>query len=222
MSSLNFDLHCHSVASDDARGTVAQYAKWIASLRKKGYRVDGLVLTEHRGFNPDLDYSAISDEFELQIYQAAELDTDTGHFLLFGVNDELLRRFDFKNVHMDAVELVKVADATGAIAVPAHPGRERVSFIDLAGEKDFASVKAVELLNGGSKDWENERAAKLAAERGYTGIGGSDAHFVNSIAKVMTRIERRVKRLEDIIGAIREGACAPIRLEETVEKVVAS
>src|SRR3954470_12777025 len=135
---MYFDLHCHSVASDDARGTVAQYAKWIASLRKKGYTVDGLVLTEHRGFNPALDYRAIADEFELQIYQAAELDTDTGHFLVFGVNEDLISKFDFKNVRMNAVDLVRTADASGAIAVPAHPGREKVSFIDLAADKDFS------------------------------------------------------------------------------------
>jgi predicted metal-dependent phosphoesterase TrpH len=219
---MYFDLHCHSVASDDARGTVAQYAKWIASLRKKGFTVDGLVLTEHRGFNPALDYSAIADEYELQIYQATELDTDTGHFLLFGVNPELQRAFDFKNVRIDAVELVRIADETGAVAVPAHPGRERVSFIDLAGERDFSLVRAVELHNGGSKDWENERAARLVTERGYAGLGGSDAHFVNSIAKVLTRIDARVQSLDDIISAIKDGRCAPVLLEETAARVVAT
>ena len=51
-------MHTHSVSSDDARATVEQYLKWIHSLRRKGYRVDGIVLTEHRKFDRDLDYSS--------------------------------------------------------------------------------------------------------------------------------------------------------------------
>ena len=58
---MNLDLHCHSVSSDDSRATVEQYLKWIVSLRKKGYNVDGIVLTEHRKFDIDLDYTDISD-----------------------------------------------------------------------------------------------------------------------------------------------------------------
>ena len=38
-----FDLHCHSIASDDSRASVEQYLKWIKSLRKKGSKIDGIV-----------------------------------------------------------------------------------------------------------------------------------------------------------------------------------
>jgi predicted metal-dependent phosphoesterase TrpH len=210
-----FDLHCHSVVSDDARATVEQYAKWIASLRRKGYRVDGIVLTEHRTFDRTGDYRALEDAYELAIFKASELDTDTGHFLVYGVNDALLRRFDFTNVRIDAVELVRECEANGAIAIPAHPGRERVSFIDLAGERDFSLVRAIEVLNGGSRDWENERAQRLAAERGYVGIAGSDAHFVNAIARNVTRFTKPVRTIDDLVAAIRAGAVAPATLEDT-------
>ena len=61
---MNLDLHCHSVSSDDSRATVEQYLKWIVSLRKKGYIVDGIVLTEHRKFDIDLDYTELSDKYD--------------------------------------------------------------------------------------------------------------------------------------------------------------
>ena len=51
------DMHCHSVSSDDARATVEQYLKWIQVLRKRGYQVDAIVLTEHRKFDFDADYA---------------------------------------------------------------------------------------------------------------------------------------------------------------------
>jgi predicted metal-dependent phosphoesterase TrpH len=212
---MYLDLHCHSVVSDDARATVEQYAKWIASLRRKGYRLDGLVLTEHRTFDRDGDYRAIEDAYDLAIFKASELDTDAGHFLVYGVNEELLRRFDFADVRLDAVELVRVCEAVGAIAVPAHPGRERVSFIDLAGDRDFSLVRAIEVLNGGSRRWENERAQALAAARGYVGIAGSDAHFVNAIGRNLTRFAVAVRTMADLVAALRAGAVAPASLEDT-------
>ncbi|MCS6802089.1 MAG: PHP domain-containing protein [Chloroflexota bacterium] len=209
------DLHCHSIVSDDARATVEQYAKWIAALRRKGYRVDGIVLTEHRTFDRVSDYRALEDAYDLAIFKASELDTDAGHFLVYGVNDALLRRFDFADVRINAVELVRCCEAEGAIAVPAHPGRERVSFIDLAGNRDFSLVRVVEVLNGGSRPWENERAQRLAAERGYVGIAGSDAHFVNAIARQLTRFFVPVRSMDELVAALRSGAVAPATLADT-------
>jgi predicted metal-dependent phosphoesterase TrpH len=212
---MYLDLHCHSVVSDDARATVEQYAKWIASLRKKGFQVDGLVLTEHRTFDRDGDYRAVEDAYDLAVFRASELDTDAGHFLVFGVNDDLLRLFDFTDVRMDAVELVRSCDRLGAIAVPAHPGRERVSFIDLAGDRDFSLVRTVEVLNGGSREWENERARQLVAECGYSGIAGSDAHFVNAIGRNVTEFQDRIRSMDDLVAALRSGRCAARSLDET-------
>ena len=53
------DLHSHSVASDDSRATVEQYVKWVKVLRRKGHQINGFVLTEHRQFDAENDYSYI-------------------------------------------------------------------------------------------------------------------------------------------------------------------
>ena len=81
------DMHCHSVSSDDSRATVEQYLKWIHSLRRKGYQLDAIVLTEHRKYDRDFDYSALSREYDVVILKGSELDTRYGHFLVYGVND---------------------------------------------------------------------------------------------------------------------------------------
>lgn len=210
---MNLDLHCHSVASDDSRATVEQYAKWISVLRKKGYQIDGIVLTEHRGFDRVNDYRAIEDKYELLILKATELDTNCGHMLVYGVTDHLLDNFDFKNVRMDAPALVREAEASGAIAIPAHPGRERVGFVEFVDKHDFSPVIAVEQINGGSRAWENERADHLVAEKGYHGIGGSDAHFVNAIGACLTQFERPIATIEDLVRELRTGDYRAIRLE---------
>ena len=178
------DMHSHSVFSDDSRATVEQYVKWIDKVVRKKASIDAIVLTEHRGFNVDADYSKIEEEYGIKIFKATELDTNRGHILLYGVNHHLLSRFDFTDVTLDAVALVNEAKASGAFAVPAHPGRRRIGLQEFIEQgASIPDVDVVEVLNGGSSTKENEQAYNLASRMGFKGIGGSDAHFVNAIGK---------------------------------------
>ena len=126
------DLHTHSTASDDSRATVEQYVKWGDVIRKKGGDIDGFVLTEHRQFDHNLDYSRLSSESGLLILKGAELDTDSGHFLVYGITSEITNRLDFSNVNLRAVDLVYTCDEYGAIAIPAHPGRQELDLLNLS------------------------------------------------------------------------------------------
>ena len=211
------DLHTHSVASDDSRATVEQFVRWAGVLRKKGYQIDGFVLTEHRQFNHQVDYTNLGSENGLLILKGAELDTDTGHFLVYGVTEELTNEIDFGNVSMDAVELVEVARNIGAIAIPAHPGRAGIGFSEYLsnGKKGFDTVKVVEGLNGSNRPGEGERAAKLVDQMGYQTTGGSDAHIVSAIGTCMTEFKSVITNEVDLVLALQEGDFAPVRLEET-------
>jgi hypothetical protein len=53
------------------------------------------VLTEHRQFDLDRDYRALEDQYGFLILNAAEVETDYGHVLVYGVNRDILARFDF-------------------------------------------------------------------------------------------------------------------------------
>ncbi|HLF05459.1 MAG TPA: hypothetical protein VI855_09620, partial [Dehalococcoidia bacterium] len=72
---MYLDLHSHSVSSDDSRATVEQYLKWIQVLRKRGHTVDGIVLTEHRKFDYDKDYSTLAAQYGVLVLKGSELDT---------------------------------------------------------------------------------------------------------------------------------------------------
>ena len=210
------DMHSHSVFSDDARATVEQYLKWIIKVVRKDHWLDGIVLTEHRGFNADADYSALEEEYQIRVLKASELDTNSGHVLVYGVNDHLLGLFDFSNIHMDAAALIKEAKASGAFAVPAHPGRRRIGLWEFfENGAEIPGIETVEVLNGGSTPDENKRAQELADKRGFKGIGGSDAHFVSGIGKYATEFEEPVESIEDLVAQLREGAFQPVRLEDT-------
>ena len=207
------DLHTHSVSSDDSRATVDQYVKWVGVLRKRGSRIDGFVLTEHRKFDFDKDYTELATNNDVLIMKGSELDTNMGHFLVYGVTEALTQAVDFSNVHMDAMDLVRAAEDCGAIAIPAHPGRFGIGLCEFTeGEADFSSIRAAEGLNGSNRPGEQERAEDLIRQLGVPATGGSDAHLVSAIGKCMTNFQSSILNETDLVRELRSGAFGPVLL----------
>jgi predicted metal-dependent phosphoesterase TrpH len=209
------DLHSHSVASDDSRATVEQYLKWIRSLHNRGLQVDGIVLTEHRQFDASADYSDLAREYGVLVLKGSELDTRHGHWLVYGVTEDLRRKVDFRDVHMDPFRLMELAERHGAIAIPAHPGRAGIGLAEWMRQGiEFPGVETVEHLNGGNRPLEAEAADLLVTERRFRGIGGSDAHFVSAIARCMTAFDNLPRTEGELVEALRAGEFRAVRLEE--------
>ncbi len=213
---MYLDMHSHSVSSDDSRATVEQYLKWIQVLRKRGHVVDGIVLTEHRKFDYDKDYSALANQYDVVVLKGSELDTRYGHVLVYGVTEPLTKDIDFGNVAMDTRELIKAARQHGAYAVPAHPGRFGIGLTEYIQQGEtFDDVHIVERLNGGSRKGENERAWELCDDKGYLGVGGSDAHLTSHICTCLTRFEAKISNEADLVEALLSEQFQPVWLEDT-------
>ena len=199
------DLHAHSEASEDSRAPVEAYLNWI-KMRRAQVPVDGVVLTEHRQWNGNADYRALEDKFGVRVLKAAEVETDYGHVLVFGVTDEMAHRFDFTNIRIPAQELIDEVSRMGGIAVPCHPGRPNIGLYEHYVKKPvLENVIAVELLNGGSRKGENERAAELIEKHGYRATGGSDSHLVSLIGLCATRFEADIKDIETLVRELKTG-----------------
>ena len=211
------DMHSHSVSSDDSRATPEQYLKWIQVLRRRGYQLDAIVLTEHRKYDSNLDYSSLSLEYGVVVLKGSELDTRYGHFLVYGVNEHLLKAFDFSDVSIDAVELVRESEARGAIAIPAHPGRFGIGLCEYLDDigTDLTSIGVVEVMNGSSRRGEDNRSQELALQRGFQGIGGSDAHFVSAIGTCLTHFPHPIGSESELVEALREGEFEAVQLGDT-------
>jgi predicted metal-dependent phosphoesterase TrpH len=201
--STTLDLHCHSEASEDSRAPVEAYLNWI-KLRRKERPLDGIVLTEHRQFNRDGDYRVLEDKFGILVLKASEVETDYGHMLVFGVNDEILHRFDFANIRLNAQELIDGVASMGGVVVPCHPGRPNVGLCEHYEKKPpLKNVLAVELINGGSRKGENERTAELVERFGYRTTGGSDSHLVSLIGLCATRFEAEVRTVDGLVSELK-------------------
>lgn len=204
------DLHLHSEASDDSRAPVEAYLKWLA--RKRDERpLEGLVLTEHRQFHTAGDYRDLEDKYGVLILKASEVETDYGHVLVYGVNDDILKHFDFKNVRLLAQEVITEVARMGGIAMPCHPGRPTIGLIEHYEKRPpLEGVVGVEALNGGSKKGENERVSALIERYGYHAFGGSDSHLVSFVGLCATEFDRDIKNMEDLVEALRVGGYRPV------------
>jgi predicted metal-dependent phosphoesterase TrpH len=195
---------------------VEQYLKWINVLRKRGFTVDGIVLTEHRQYDFDVDYSQLAAQYGVVVLKGAELDTCFGHMLVYNITPGLANDVNFGDVKMDGRELIKAARHHGGYVVPAHPGRFGIGLVEyMAQGEAFDDVSIVELINGGGKPEENERAEELCERTGYLGTGGSDAHLASHIGRVVTQFQADITSSERLVEALMSGEFRPARIEET-------
>ncbi len=198
------DLHAHSIKSDDGRAKVENYCKWI---RTRKLPLDGFVLTEHRQFDNESDYSALGEEYGLLLLKGSEVETEYGHVLVFGVTPALVQSFDFSSISLRLATVIEACNQHNAIAVPCHPGRPRVGMSAHLEEHGIPTgVKIVEIFNGGSRNDEDEIAQALANDQGYAGIGGSDAHIVSHIGRCATHFDDDIRSIEELVKALQNNA----------------
>jgi hypothetical protein len=204
------DLHLHSDRSDDSRAPVEAYLKLLQ--RKRAERpLDGIVLTEHRQFDPARDLRALEDRYGLLILNAAEVETDYGHMLVYGVNRDILARFDFRDVRLPAQAVVSEVARLGGIALPCHPGRPTIGLCAHYERKPpLEGVVAVEALNGGSRKGEDARVAELIRRHGYAAYGGSDSHLVSFVGVCATEFDAEVRDMDGLVRELRAGRCRPV------------
>ena len=207
------DLHNHSIVSDDGRAKVENYCQWI---RKKQLAIDGFVLSEHRLYDDDSDYRPLEDEYGLLILKASEVESDYGHVLVFGVNDDMRAAYDFGRIGLPLETVVRETASCGGIAVPCHPGRTKVGLCAHYDQRGpVEGVEVVETINGGSRGNENDMARILAEKHGYRGIGGSDAHIVSHVGRCATRFDDDIQDIVGLVAALQGDSYEAVTLTET-------
>jgi predicted metal-dependent phosphoesterase TrpH len=208
------DLHVHTRLSSDSNVAPEQYLEFAKS---SGRGLGAICFTEHRLFPSDAEvggrYAELAEQFQVKIFRGIEADTDLGHLLLFGVTDEVIRRFDLTARMLKSDSLIEVIHGEGGVAIPAHPFRDSGygPRLDALLSRHGAALSAAEVLNGQNSGEENRRAQDAALKLGLTAIGGSDAHFATErwFMTVATEFERDVHTVEEMCAEIRAGRARP-------------
>jgi predicted metal-dependent phosphoesterase TrpH len=145
------------------------------------------------------------------VLRASEVETNYGHMLVFGVNDDILARFDFANIRLDAQTVIDEVAKSGGVVVPCHPGRPNIGLYEHYQSKPpLNNVIAVEALNGGSRKGEDERSEELISRYGFAATGGSDSHLVSLIGLCATRFAADIKTIQDLVRELKSGNFEPV------------
>lgn len=171
-----FDLHVHTCYSADGKEKPETIIKY---LKKRGFK--GMAIVDHSTLKGYFNTKNYSDDF--LIIPGMEIKTDRGHILAFGIEEEIKCT--------DADEVIDEVHDKGGISILAHPFR-------------FSSPKiktdAIEILNGRSFPYQNEKARKYAFKKNLPYTAGSDGHYIWEMGRMKTFID--ANDVDEIIGKI--------------------
>jgi predicted metal-dependent phosphoesterase TrpH len=179
------DMHIHTRFSPCSIIRVRQLPR---KLRDAG--IDGACITDHDTTAARSLLKGLTDISGLCIIVGIEYTTTQGDFLIFGPVDNIRRG-------MDAKTLFGWIKREGGVAIPAHPfRRSRPADPDILHFFDI-----IEALNGRNLASENDLCAHWIASHGNSKkrIGGSDAHTLDEIGRIVTIFDKNIYTSDDLI-----------------------
>ncbi|KIX14583.1 PHP domain-containing protein [Dethiosulfatarculus sandiegensis] len=191
-----FDLHVHTTYSACSRLLLGDI---LAHARRKG--LDGVLITDHdtteamRWVRPGLQPDG------LMLLVGMEYATDQGDFLVLGDNLQLAS-------DLDAPDLINQVEDNNGITIAAHPFRKNRSVELALLNKPY--VAYIEGINGRNQSGENRLALGLGQAKGKIMLGGSDAHALDELGRVVTNFDYPITGMKDLIKEIKAGHCRPM------------
>jgi predicted metal-dependent phosphoesterase TrpH len=185
------DMHIHTTLSPCSVININELLQ-----RARFIGLDGICITDHDTTDARFQLNNINDKSGLCVIIGMEYTTSEGDFLIFGNCFDLpkgLNAWDLNN-HMKK---------RGGIVIPCHPYRKsRPTNYHI-----LETSTVVEVINGRNNHYENELSKSWLASRngGTKGIGGSDAHTINEIGRVVTVFERNIYSVDDLIRELYSG-----------------
>ena len=213
-----FDLHIHTTKGSSDSSLKPE--ELILEAERLGLR--GLCITEHSGPWERREFERFASLHSVVLVRAMEVETDMGHMLAFGL-DQYQAGFN------KAAALRKAVDNAGGYLIIAHPfrsvltQRRRESALlyqvvpdplpqkpeDALSHPVFKLAQAVEVVNGGTVDEENDFAMRVAAMLSLPLTGGSDAHSIHGLGRFVTAFGDEISNEQEFLAALHRGKFYP-------------
>lgn len=190
---MRFDFHVHTELSPCSRLALGEI---LAHARQLG--LDGVCLTDHDTMAASLAVREGIQDDGLCVIIGIEYASSDGDILLFGPVEHL-------QPGLGAATVMEAVTAVGGVAVAAHPYRAwRPAEPALLGH---GALRLVEVENGRNRSEENVAARAFAARRGLVAVGGSDAHSLEELGRVVVSVDAVVRSRADFVAALRTERC---------------
>ena len=192
---MRIDLHVHTLHSPCSSLSPGEV---LRNARSRG--LDGVCITDHDTMDIRRELQEGYQEGGLCVIFGMEYATSEGDFLLFGP-------FEGLSPGLPAGVLLERVDKEEGVAVAAHPFRSNRPLREDLIRQGACCI--VEGINGRNSEPENLKVAEWRA--GYAPIecGGSDAHTLEELGRVVTVFEENIRSRKDLIEALKGGRCKP-------------
>jgi len=199
---LIIDLHTHTLPwSDDSNLEIPE----VVHLAKQA-GLDGICLTEHDWFREKDALAELSQEHDFLILPGVEINTEDGHFLVFGAE-----KYIFGMHHTEYLK--RVVDEVGGAMILVHPYRRQLysnddvhDAVERYYRKPFLQLlDIIEVLNGRASERQNKFSQELCHRLNLKDTGGSDAHSIKDMPSCATLFERDISNVEELITELKAG-----------------
>ena len=188
------DFHVHTRWSHDSMSSPRSI---VRAALKRG--LSAIAITDHNEIEGAYEVleeaRRLSEEFYVIVGE--EIKTVKGDLTGLYLTEKIPKGLSVE----ETIDLIR--EQGGIIVVP-HPfdrrwrGALRDYTFKIADKVDF-----IEVVNGRTPRWNNEKAKQFAKTWGIPGIGGSDAHSSAEVGKVRT-----------LVSELRNGKIVPVKIEE--------
>ncbi len=205
------DLHAHTLPwSDDSN---LEPTELIRQAKQAG--LDAICLTEHNRFWDKDALVKLNQEHDFLVLPGVEMNTDDGHFLVFGVEE-----YSFGMWRTEYLK--RMVDEAGGVMILAHPYRRQLhSDDDIHDTVEhyyqnhvFRFVNIIEILNGRASARQNKFSQELCHRLNLMGVGGSDAHSLSDIPSCATLFETKISNVEELITELKAGRFRAVDLRQ--------
>ncbi len=190
-----FDLHVHTRISSCSvlrPGEILGYARALG--------LDGVCITDHGSMAISGQITEGVQDDGLCVVFGLEYETPDGDFLLFGPFENLKPGYP-------ARDLLRLVEDRGGVAVAAHPFRQGRPLQEYVVQEGLCRI--VERLNGRNTSAENRGAHAWQQQYDVHFCGGSDAHNLQELGRIVTVFEDTIQSRADLITALKSGRFYP-------------
>ena len=170
--------------------------------RAREVHLDGICITDHDTADSLSVFRDIAADQGVCIIVGMEYTTGKGDFLVFGPVEYIPKG-------MSADRLIEWSKKEGAAAIPAHPFRQsRPADLEVLRKSDI-----IEGINGRNHPHENSLCSRWMKEQGNgkKEIGGSDAHTLDEIGRIVTVFDNNIYTVEDLLKELTAGKYSAVQ-----------
>ena len=192
------DIHMHeSKYTSDSHVSLEEIV-----AKAKSIGLDGICITDHESNQIKAEAAKLSVQEDFPIIVGAEVLTQSGDILVFGLND-------LPKEKIPAQDLIDSVNRAGGVAIAAHPFRDNGRG---TGEeiRNLTGLAGIETFNGSTKPDHNFQAYSLALELELPCLGGSDTHVIERVGKFVTSFPDWVRTTKDLIKAVKNDQVMPV------------